>query len=77
VGCAVARALVILPEALALRDNRRQKDRALGFTWFAGKGPCAQRSISADLIYSRIVCFFQGVHEVATLSFGSFHQGKE
>jgi len=31
-GSAVARALVILPEAVALCDNKRQKDRALGFT---------------------------------------------
>jgi hypothetical protein len=45
-ACAAARALVILPEAVALRDNRGQKDRALGFTGFAGQWPCAAREAS-------------------------------
>jgi hypothetical protein len=34
-GGAAARALVILPEAVALREKWGQKDRALGFTGFA------------------------------------------
>jgi hypothetical protein len=36
VGCVVAGALLILPEAVALSDNRRQKCLAPGFTGFAG-----------------------------------------
>jgi len=36
------------------------------------KGPVRQRSLSDDLSYSRVVCFFIGVHEIAALSFGYF-----
>jgi len=42
----VVRALVILPEAAALRDNRRQKDRARGFTAFAAHKACAAKKPS-------------------------------
>jgi hypothetical protein len=48
-GGAVERALVILPEAVALRDKWWQKDRALGFTGFAAQRP-VRRSIPGDLI---------------------------
>jgi hypothetical protein len=43
-GRAVARVLVILSEAVALCDNRGQKDRALGFTGFAGKALCGKEA---------------------------------
>ncbi|MDN5286980.1 MAG: hypothetical protein JWR38_3254 [Mucilaginibacter sp.] len=39
---------------------------AHGSAWFAGQRPRAQRSISADLIYSLIVCFFSGAHYLAS-----------
>ena len=37
-----------------------------------GNGPVRQRSIPADLIYSRYVFVFSGVHEIAVLSIGYF-----
>jgi hypothetical protein len=57
VGRAAARALVILPEAPATCDNRRQKNPALGFTCFAAQWPRAQRSLSSDLIFGLL--FYQ------------------
>jgi hypothetical protein len=56
VDCEVARALVILPEAVALRDNRRQKDRALQvLPVLPRNGPVRQRSLSADLTFGYFV----------------------
>jgi hypothetical protein len=55
VGCAAARALVILPEAVALRDKQEAKGPG---PWFyrlcRAKALCGKRSIPGDLIF----CYF-------------------
>jgi hypothetical protein len=51
VDSAVERALVILPEAMALRDKRGQKDRALQFYRLCGVKALCGRSIPGDLIF--------------------------
>jgi hypothetical protein len=69
--------LVILPEAPEMCEQAAKGPGPVVFIFPAGKWPVRQRSLFSDLIYSSIVLFFIGVHEIATLSFASFHQGKE
>jgi hypothetical protein len=52
VGSAVARALVILPEAVGhCATTGGKRTGPFGFTDFAGQRPRAQRSIPGDLIF--------------------------